>query len=60
MTNGDPGTTNVNNKAFAADDGDGVVDDDDPLNALELFTTEDGSSGPSVLIHQSLCYLDLL
>ena len=45
--NGDPGTTNVNNKAFAADD-------EDPLNVLELFTTEDGSSGPSVMIHQTL------
>ena len=53
--NGHPGTINVNNKAFATDsDGDGVVDDDDPLNVLELFTTEDGSSGPSVLIHQTL------
>ena len=53
--NGDPGTTNVNNKAFATDsDLDGVVDDEDPLNILELFTTEDGNSGPSVMIHQTL------
>jgi len=30
------------------------TDDQDPAVTLELFTTEDGSSGPSVLVQQSL------
>ena len=46
-TNGDPGTTNANSKIFG-------THDSDALNSLNVYVTEDGSSGSSVTINQTL------
>ena len=44
---GAAGTTNANSKVFGADDA-------DTLNSLNVFITEDGSSGAQVTINQTL------
>ena len=46
-TNGDAGTTNANNKVFGTHDA-------DTLNSLNVFITEEGSSGAQVTINQTL------
>ena len=46
-TSGDPGTTNANSKVFG-------TDDTDALNSLNVYVTEDGSSGSSVTVNQTL------
>ena len=46
-TNGDAGTTNANNKVFGTHDA-------DTLNSLDVFISEDGSSGAKVTVSQTL------